>query len=225
MNPIEKYEITSVRTIAESTKVYRMKPLGNRIEYRPGQFLFLHLDGIKRPYSVASSPDDQELEFCIKLIGGEFTSKLADVKAGDIIGVQLGGGHFTFEGEKKAAFIAGGTGIAPIMSILRTIAGENIEGEFVFFYSSKTRDSILYRDELEDLCQKNPSIKIIHTLTREEWDGEKGRIDAAMIGRHIENPQEFSFWICGPLVMIRAMREHLSRIGADMKKLKLEGWG
>ncbi|MBN1170174.1 FAD-dependent oxidoreductase [Candidatus Micrarchaeota archaeon] len=226
----QKYQIASIRKIGENTNAYRLKPLQKKIAFSAGEFIMLHIldkntSQVKRSYSVASSPDNDEIELCIKLVDGELTSRLAKLHEGEVVGIHKGGGHFTYNGEKKCGFIAGGTGIAPIMGMLRTIAGRKIQGKFVFFCSARTKSSILYEKELKELQKENPGIKVIQTLTREKWTGESGRVDAEMIKRHVGNPSEFSWWICGPLAMIKSMREHLASLGTDPKKIKMEGWG
>lgn len=231
MSEILKYVIFSKEKITESTIIFKLKPISEKITFASGQFLFLHfIDNagnsiIKRPYSIASTPDKSEIELCIKMINGQFTSKLEKANIGDFLGISVGGGHFTYNNEKKAAFIAGGSGIAPIISMLRTIEKNKIQGEFVFFYSSKTENSILYRKELERLSKSNPSIKIIHTLTQEQWFGEKGRINSEMINRYVKDPSLFSWWVCGPMIMIKSIREDLTKLNVEIKKIKLEGWG
>jgi predicted ferric reductase len=200
----------------------------------PGQFVFLHIldkEGksmVKKPYSIASSPGSSSMEFCIKMIHGALTGPLEDLSAGSIVGIEGPLGHFTFSGRNRAGFIAGGTGIAPIMSMLRHITNNRIDGEFFFFYSAKNEDKIIYREELEQIARNNPNIKIVVTLTNgaaNGWSGERGRINSSMISRHMPAPSQFDWWICGPMEMIKAMRGCLEELGADPKRMKMEGWG
>ena len=226
-----KYRITSIRQLAPDTNAYSLKPLQEKLDFTAGEFLMLHIlddEGnsiVKRSYSIASSPDDEEIELCIKLVNGELTSKLAKLQEGAVVGVEKGGSYFTYNGEDKCGFIAGGTGMAPVIGILRTVAKRNIKGEFVFFCSSRTRDNILYKKELEDLGKTNPGIKVIHTLTREKWEGECGRVDDEMIKKYIPDVSGFSWWICGSMAMLKSMKEHLISLGSDPKKIRMEGWG
>ena len=230
----KQYKIAEIVELSPDTRAFRLRAVGQGIkQFVPGQFVFLHiLDGagnslVRRPLSIASCPGAGDLEFCVKMIGGKLTGRLEGMNVGDTMGVEEPAGHLTYSGQAKAGFIAGGTGVAPIMSMLRHIAERKMEGQFVFFYSVKTGADILYKMELEELQRANPNIKVVVTLTQDNngWKGEKGRVSTDMISRHLPNAGEFSWWICGPLEMIKSMRQSLESLGADPKSMKMEGWG
>ncbi len=227
---MKKYRITAIKDLSASVRTYRLEPMEGKIEFTPGQFAFIHIldeNGesiVKRPYSIASAPEEEQLEFCIKLVGGELTGRLEKMKEGDVVGIDGGLGHFNFSGQKKAAFIAGGTGIAPIISILRHVVKSGAEGEYLVFYSVKTQEDILYNEELKRLG-KHPGIKVIITLTREEWEGHTGRICHDLIAGHIPNGTDYNWWVCGPMGLIKAMKECLLSLKAEPENIKLEGWG
>ncbi|MGV8085634.1 MAG: ferredoxin--NADP reductase [Candidatus Bilamarchaeum sp.] len=233
---IENYRLDSVETVAGNVKVFRFSPLNtkpNGEEFKPGQFVFIHylVDGKgvdKRPYSISSAPNEKYLEFCIDMINGRFTSKLDLLKVGDIVGVEGPSGHLCYDNQTKIGMIAGGTGIAPMMSMMREISKNPNGRNAMMFYSSKTEKQVLYRSELEGMGRKG-AIKTVITLTREDenktWNGEKGRICKEMIAKYATDVSERSWFICGPLAMIKTMKEALLELGADPKKLKMEGWG
>ena len=230
-----KYRIASVETVGDDIRIFRMEPVqGEMLAFTAGHFVFLHvLDEsggtvVKRPYSIASEPDVPYLEFCIKLIGGELTGRLEKMGEGSVVGIEGPFGNFTYDDQPNAAFIAGGVGIAPFISILRHVTRKKLKGRFMLFYSSRRRDTIVYREELARLEKENPSIKVAITLTREEpagWKGECGRIDEEMVDKYAANPTDFDWWLCGPMAMIRAMKDCLVKKGLDPKRIKIEGWG
>jgi ferredoxin-NADP reductase len=172
MNPIRKYRIERIRDLTQTTKAFILSPVDEPIKYEAGQFAFIHLldengeSRLKRPYSIASAPEDEEIEFCIKMIQGQMTGVLEKMREGELLGIQKGGGHFSYKGEERAAFISGGTGIAPIISMLRHIANTKKKGDFIAFYSARSKDEILYWSELRELQEANKGIKIVITLTR-----------------------------------------------------------
>jgi ferredoxin-NADP reductase len=234
VNEVRKYKITKIGDLDATTKAFCFEPVeGELPDYKAGQFIFLHLlddEGntiVKRPYSIASSPDMPHLELCIKLIGGELTGKLESMEIGSVVGMSNPGGPLTYNNEPNAVFIAGGTGISLVLSMLRHIAHEKLYGEFLLFYSVRKKENILYQDELIDLQKQNPNIKVVITLTREEgeWGGEKGRLCHEMIGRYIPNAKEFTWWVCGPMGLIKGMKQCLSSLEVDPKKIHMEGWG
>ena len=163
----------------------------------------------------------------MRKIKGELTGRLEELKEGSIVGIEKPGGHMTYSGETRAAFIAGGTGISPMVSILRDIAHKQLKGEFVLFYSARKKEFVLYKEELEELQKRNPDIKVYITLTREEgeWNGLRGRLCHKVIEKYVVNPNEFKWWLCGPSPMLKGMRECLKSLGIDPKNIRIEGWG
>ncbi|MBI5228317.1 hypothetical protein HY988_07020 [Candidatus Micrarchaeota archaeon] len=235
MAEIKKYKISKIDSSIKDIAILQMEPLNGAIEpFTPGQFIYMHIldesgNSIeKKPYSIASSPKSPYLEFCIKLVNGKVTGKLAAMKSGDVVGIEGPQGHFAYKDQAKAIFLAGGTGIAPMMSMLRSINEKQLRGEFVFFYSTKNDGSIIYRKELAALAAQNPGIRIIITITQEstaDWKGEKGRINGALIAKHLTEVKDYDSWMCGPLEMIKGLRTALVENGADIKRMKMEGWG
>ena len=232
---INRYRIISIECPVSDIKVFRFQPFSGEIpQFTPGQWVFLHLldekgnSVEKRPYSIASSPSAPYLEFAIDMIHGKLTSKLDLMTVGDKVGIEGPMGHLTYKDQTKAAFIAGGTGVAPMMSMLRHIAEKKIDGTFVLFYTTRTRERVLYKEELEKLHEKNSGIKVVITLTREKptnWVGECGRINHEMINKHTNKASEHDWWMCGPMDLIKNMRVCLTGMGVDGKKLRMEGWG
>lgn len=230
---INKYRVISVVNTVPGLKVLRMEPLeGKMPAFLPGQFAFLHIldkNGssiVKRPYSIASSPSAPYLEFCIRMVHGEMTSKLETAKPGTVIGVEGPFGAFSYTGQKKAAFIAGGCGVAPMMSMLRQIGEKSTGGQFILFYSARTREELAYKKELEELQKGNPGIRVVITLTREEAPGYAcGRINDQIIKMHAGDPKEFDWWMCGSKEMVLGLKGCLAGMGVEVKKIRIEGWG
>jgi len=232
---IERYRIESIENPISDVKIFRLQSEdGKVLRFLPGQFVFIHLldaEGksiIKRPYSIASSPSDPYLEFGIEMRSGDMTKRLDKLKAGEGVGVEGPFGKMALTQEKKAAFIAGGVGITPFMSMIRFICVKKAEGSFVLFYSVRSIDKILYKDELERLQKKNPALKVVITITREtppDWIGECGRISKEMIAKHLDKASETEWFLCGSPEMVKGVRSCLEGLGVDQKKIKMEGWG
>jgi len=228
------YLVNSVQIDADEVKVFVLEPqYGGNILFQPGQFVKLYDEkGEKfRPYSIASSPEENNLVFLIKMVGGEFTTYLDTVKVGTTLYIEGPLGHFKYEsGTKnpKCGFIAGGTGIAPILSILEHIRKNNIRGDFVFFYSIRTKADILQKEKLSELVRNIKNLKIVYTITRETpdgWKGELGRIDKEMIERNCPDVSERNWFMCGPLVMVTELKKTLVGLGVPERNVKFEGWG
>ncbi len=206
---------------------------GKNILFSPGQFVKLissnkQEEPKSRFYSIISSPLDSHLQFIIKIVG-RFTNHLNSLEKGDMIEAEGPYGHFIFKKEKKAVFIAGGVGIAPVLSILREISQKKTNGDFFLFYSNKSKE-IPFFDELKKISEKSTNIKIIFTLTKEQpahWEGESGRIDINLISKYIpvEKLNEFYFYMCGPLNMTLSLKKDLTLKGVLENNIIIEGWG
>ena len=127
-------------------------------------------------------------------------------------------------------FIAAGTGIAPVMSMLRQIQETKIDGKFSLFYTNKFENSIIYHDELKKINGSAGNISVVFTLTQdvpEEWKHDKGRINKEMIAKymHKHNASHCNFYICGPLEFIKQIKEAVISLGAKPENIRVEGWG
>ena len=232
---ILKYTVKNTKDIGNDIRVFTLSPNEKKLEFNAGQFTMIHLldkqlnPTDKRPYSIGSSPTRNELVFFIKLVGGRFTSKLEKINPGDILGIEGAFGEFYFHDENKSAFIAGGTGIAPFISIIDYINDKKKTGDYVLFYSSKTKNSIVERLRLERISEKNPNIRIVFTLTREEIRNgkyETGRVNVEMLGRHIKDPTGYNWYLCGPMKMTMELRNSLiNEKQVPKEKIRFEGWG
>ncbi|MFH2106219.1 MAG: FAD-dependent oxidoreductase [Candidatus Micrarchaeota archaeon] len=224
MAQVKRYRLDSVKETS-CIAIFEFSPIdGKTLDFKPGQFVMLHKDGIKRAYSLASSPSSEKLRFGIKFIGGQMTNKLAAMKPGDEIGVEGPYGHFAYAQQKKCVFVAGGSALIPFISMLKYIDEQKIKGEFYLFYSSKSQNDICFRDFLSSLSKKG--IHCILTLTREtpaRWKGEIGRINEDMIRKYVKTPSAFSWYVCGPGGLVSSIRELASSL--EVKDFKFEGWG
>ena len=231
------YIISSIRKCTPSVTsfVFTAKD-GTDIDFVPGMFAMLeYRDGvtgekISRAFSIANPPPSNNLEFLISMIHGRFTSKLDNAKVNDTYYISAPYGQFKFdlENTSKLLFLAGGTGIAPFMSMIRQIEKTNKKADCIVLYSVKFPDEIIEHEEL-DRFEKELGIKTIVTVTRakdgEMWDGEKGHVDANMIMRHVPDVKERISYICGPPAFVKALKTALVSLSVDEKEIKAEMWG
>ena len=181
--------VESVIDASERVKLFRLK-LPTQKRFFAGQHYDIRLtapDGYQaqRSYSISSSPDDPTtLEFAIELIhDGEVSSYFHEaVKPGEKIELRGPiGGHFTQKANSfdPTLFVAGGSGIAPIMSMLRQRTVRDTV-KCALMFSVRAEQDILFRDELEKMAEEDPAFDLFVTLTREnsvDWHGQSRRID------------------------------------------------
>ncbi len=208
---------------------------GTALDFSPGMFIMLYYkantpDEIGRAYSIASAPGSKVLELIISMVHGRLTSKLEEAHAGDIYHVSGPYGQFKFDPNKnkKVLFIAGGTGIAPFLSMLRYIKEKGIGIDVVLMYSVRYPNEIIRKAELEEM-EKSMGLKLVVTVTRpqpgDNWSGETGHINEDMVKREVPDFAERDPYICGPPAFSNAMKLVLKNIGIDESKIMAEMWG
>lgn len=231
------FEIVQIIQETPDVNGFKLKSKENvKITFDPGMFVMLtYMDPVTsekttRAFSIASAPSEDFLEFYISMIHGRFTSHLDTAKLGDIYYVTGPHGQFKFipSQDKKVLFLAGGTGIAPFISMLREIKQLSTDNDVSLIYSVKYPNEIIRKNELEDLA-KNLKLKTTVTVTRPKegdvWSGETGHINADMIKRSTPDFIERSPYICGPLAFVKALKDALISLGVQPEKIKADVWG
>jgi ferredoxin-NADP reductase len=236
------WEVATVAALRDETPHVRTIALDvpGLADYKPGQHVDIRLtaaDGYQaqRSYSIASAPGDgAKLELTIERVeGGEVSPFLHDeVIVGDRFEVRGPiGGYFVWDGSMAGPLllVAGGSGIVPLMSIIRHRARIGSSDACTLLYSSKTKADIIYAAELETLAAQNDGLRIIHTLTREQptgWTGYGRRIDQAMLGEVLAsagaNPSVFA---CGPTPLVEVAATSLVTLGLAPSQVRTERFG
>lgn len=207
--------------------------------YRAGQYLtlktFINGEEIRRSYSLCSSPYENEWRVAVKQVENGIFSTFANsvLKAGDSLEVMTPTGNFILTPEKKAkknyALFAAGSGITPILSILKTILKEEPHSYITFFYGNKSFNSIIFREDIEALKNKYMDrLSVIHVFSRENPGNkiQKGRMDKdkciELYTAFLNDDTIDDAYICGPEPMIIGVRDGLIEKGIDPKKIHFE---
>lgn len=205
---------------------------GCGFDYRAGQFVWLSLRATpfgmrEHPFSIASSPSRPgRLEFTIKALG-DFTRTIGQIQPGERAWVDGPYGNFGVDGREDApglVFIAGGIGIAPVMSLLRWLSDRGEQRPLWLFYGNRDLDRIVFREELEAL-QQTLSLKLVHVLgdPPEGWLGERGFITEDVLNRHLPGQRDrLHYFVCGPEPMIRLSERSLDALGVPLARLHSE---
>jgi ferredoxin-NADP reductase len=204
----------------------------------PGQHVDVRLtaeDGYQaqRSYSVGSAPEAGRLELTIEDIpDGEVSPYLSEeLRAGDRFELRGPiGGYFTWTEADGGPLllVAGGSGVVPLMSMLRyrRAIGSDIPATLLF--SSRSWDDIIYRDELEQLSAE-PNLRVVHTLTRSQpagWEGYARRIDRDMLADVAGPPiPESRVYVCGPTPLVESVASDLVALGYAPHQVKTERFG
>jgi len=207
--------------------------------HKAGQHVDVRLtaeDGYQaqRSYSIASAPEDGRLALVVeRLEDGEISPYLTDeLRVGD--GLELRGpigGWFTWEAKEGGPLllVAGGSGIAPLMAMLRHRAAAGSDASCRLLYSSRSREETIYAEELDRLAADDGALEVIHTLTRSQppgWTGYSRRIDREMLGEVAPSPEERPLiFVCGPTPLVETVATALVELGHDPNRVKTERFG
>jgi ferredoxin-NADP reductase len=242
MKKLLTWQLATVKNIKpETAKVKSFTlTLPDWMQHRAGQHYDIRLtaeDGysVQRSYSIASEPErSDEIDLTVERIeDGEVSTYLHDVLIpGDRLEVRGPiGGYFVWEAGMSGPLllIAGGSGVVPLMSMLRHRAASGAKNPTRLLYSSRSFEDIIYHDELEKLCTAGNGLEVFHTLTRSQpqgWKGYARRIDVEMLKEVIRplgnSPQVF---ICGPTMLVESAATLLVKLGIQAAHIRTERFG
>lgn len=207
--------------------------------HRAGQHVDVRLtaeDGYRaeRSYSIASAPEDERLALTVEgLDDGEVSPYLVEeLRPGD--GLELRGpigGYFVWEADQGGPLLllAGGSGIVPLMAMVRHRAAARSDAPARLLLSSRSLADVIYLDELDELAGHGDGLEVVHTLTRAQppgWEGYSRRVDAELLAEvawpAAENPLAY---VCGPTAFVEACATALADLGYPSERIRTERFG
>jgi ring-1,2-phenylacetyl-CoA epoxidase subunit PaaE len=244
-----KLKISDIRQEANDTVSIAFEipeELKSDYAYVSGQYLTLRTmldeENIRRSYSLCSAPHENEWRVAIKKVeNGKFSTFANEkLKVGEAIEVMTPAGLFQVDlnpnNNKSYILFAAGSGITPIISIVKSVLKYEPESNVTLFYGNKNFSSIIFREELEALKNENmEKFRLIHVLSRESLGNQiqKGRIDAqkcldlekAFLNVEKNNLANCETFVCGPEKMILAVKEAMTNFGVPKNQIHFELFG
>jgi ferredoxin-NADP reductase len=237
--------IRAVIAATPRTRILRLDLKETPFVFRAGQAALIGLHGQpqRRPYSIASSPDDAvrhtRLEFLLKVDDAGYAGPhLPQLDRGARIDLEGPFGSFSMPepnplpddgGPGGYLFIAGGTGISPLRAMMRHLIASGDRRPICVLYSARTPDEFAYKTELQRLARRN-LIALTLTMTgglREDaddaWRGERGRISASRLAQALPAPDPLCF-ICGPPALVDDVPPLLLQLGVKSARIRTEEW-
>ena len=239
--PRIEWQLAEVRDIVIQT--YRVKSILLHLSkwrgHLPGQHVDIRLtaeDGYQaqRSYSIASPPEDELVALTVEQVdNGEVSPYLiSDLRPGDQFELRGPlGGYFvwTVAMGGPLCLVAGGTGVVPLMAMLRHRDRRKGRVPTVLLYSSRSLEDVIYREELEAMARCDPDLRVVNTLTRKQpqgWMGHHRRIGKPLLAEACfppdTNPKTF---VCGPTPFVDNVSTHLVELGHDPLTIKTERFG
>lgn len=232
--PIKEYSCHVVTVEQIATDIWRLLLATTgpeRFLYDPGQFAELCVAGSEhwRAYSMANLPNDKgRVEFLIKQVPqGQFSTALAErVKIGDELMLRGPYGQFGLNsGHSPIVMIAGGSGMAPILALLRSLAAQGSERPVTFFYGARRHEDLICADDIEALGKALASLVYVPALSEPvvpgDWTGETGLI-TEVIDRLSGNLRMAEAYLCGPPGMIDAAIKVLKAHGMFASRIRYD---
>lgn len=222
---------TSVKKVVQETPRVRLVRLSwqgaKDFAFRPGQWVGVWCDDfkgdnnkpIRRAFSIASSPGEDFVELCVAR-GMNFSAHLQDLKVGERVWIDGPYGMFWLKPSDKYLFVAGGTGIAPFMPMIKQALSE--DKEVLLIYSIRTPSDFVYGKDLEAIS--HPKFKMVVTITMggfPSWAGERGRIPV-FLKKYYKS--DYSAYVCGPSGLVEAVEKQLLDLGQPKEKLFVDKW-
>jgi glycine betaine catabolism B len=214
------------------------------LNHTAGQFAFFDIGGVYndpkgpiRHFTISSSPTENFIMFSTRIRDSPYKKRLSTLEKGAKVKVRGPEGEFVLHQDysKPAVFLSGGIGVTPFRSMLRYATDQQLPLKITMFDSNRNRDNILFKKEFDEWANKNKNLKIIYTISEDEqqqssstandWKGEHGRIDKAMILKYLDTNilNNSIFYICGPPSMLKAMQSLLQdNLEIPKERIKVE---
>lgn len=228
---VAKYRLTDKVKVTHDTSHFRFDlPDDISFDFLPGDHMKVYPDADNklefRSYTPTSTPEDTGFfELTIKRYPDGLVSRyMHDRNIGDQVAMSgpHEGGHFTDGMARRVGMVAGGTGITPMISIIRSIIRRGLDVEVSLLFANKSVDDIILKDEFDRYAEENSNFRRYYVIDRapQSWDMGVGRIDKELMMARLPGPSgETVVFLCGPPMMQLDMRKRLLEIGHAKDKI------
>ena len=229
-------KLASRETVAERTMSFRFERPADW-SYRAGQAVDMTLldppetdaEGNTRAFTISSAPRENVITITTRLRDTAFKRVLQQVPLGTEVKIEGPFGDLRLHrAARPAVLLAGGIGITPFRSILVETIGEgSLPYRVALFHANRRPEDAAFGDEVRALAKADPNLTFVPTMTAMadsmwEWDGERGHVDAAMLGRHLDRVVNPIYYIAGPPGMVQETRTMLVASGVDEDDIRTE---
>ncbi|WP_168215894.1 ferredoxin--NADP reductase [Halorussus ruber] len=240
MSDIHEVTVTSVHQMTPNVKQFVLESDDYTFEFDPGQHTHVHFpreespavddeessDEVVRPYTSTALPGTRKITLAIKRYpDGTASTWMHERTPGDTIEIdELGGNLYLRDLDSDAAFVSTGTGITPMIAMVKQYVEEG-SGQATFFFGEKDEEHIFYRETLDQLEAQNDNLEVVYVLSEadDEWSGPEGHVQDHL-EEHLDDFGDRDFYICGVPEMVVETQDYLDEQGADEERVYVEGW-
>jgi glycine betaine catabolism B len=245
---IEGTDVTSFKFSKQSDQGQDKTPF---LDYTAGQFAFFDIGGVYndpkgpiRHFTISSSPTEDFIMFSTRIRDSPYKKRLSSLEEGTKVKIRGPEGQFVLHQDysKPAVFLSGGIGVTPFRTMIKYATDKQLPVKIVMFDSNRNINNILFKKEFDDWANINKNLRIIYTISegedrqheqssssstakKNDWKGEYGRIDKAMILKYLDTNalNNSIFYICGPPSMLKAMQTLLQEdLNISKERIKVE---
>ncbi|NGX15134.1 ferric reductase-like transmembrane domain-containing protein [Wenzhouxiangella sp. XN24] len=227
------YRVVSNRQVAARTwEVQIEAEHAHQTPFLAGQFAWLNLGHppfslVEHPFSISTAPADlPRIGFTIKQ-SGDFTDRIGTIPVGTRAWLDGPHGHFVLANRQtdRLAFIAGGVGLAPIMSMLRQLRADRWEAPLCLVYGNRAENQILYREELEAMSDMlDFRLSLVLSEPPPGWPGPRGQLSTAILDQCLARAERarWTYFVCGPPPMMDSVEQSLKAFGVPANRIVAE---
>lgn len=230
---IKNVKLLGRELVARETMAFRFeKPEG--FQHRAGQFGDITLidppetdaEGNTRGFSLVTAPYEDDLVMATRLRDTAFKRVLRDVPIGTEVTLDAPYGDFTLHKTEStpAVFLIGGIGVTPVRSMIAQASHDKTSHQLLLIHANNGAEDAPFSADFERLAAENPNFRYVPTLLTppQDWSGETGRVDEAMLRRYVEDVAAPIYYLSGPAGMVQAMRSMLVEAGANEDNIRTE---
>lgn len=225
--------VVEVRQETHDVTTYVMRPNARFGAYRPGSYVNVHVTiggrELQRSYSLSSSPsDDGLIAITVKRVpGGVVSNHLADViLPGAVLELSAPAGQFVLPATpgQKLLFVSAGSGITPVMSMLRHLVARGSTADITFLHFARSPRDVIFASELAAIAKRAPNVRVALCVEQggDSWDGLVGLFSQGLLDGVAPEFRSSETFLCGPSGFMKAVMQTYERAGADLSKLRYE---
>jgi len=230
-------EVVAIADETADTRSYWLRPNARFGTFRPGSFVNVRLpvDGraVERSYSLCEAPRRDGL-LCItvkRVPGGLCSNLLAErVRVGDVVELSAAQGRFVLPDvvPDRLLMLSAGSGITPVMSMLRQLVSQRSRADVVFMHFARTPEDVIFREELAAIAREHPNVRLVLCVEdagpagAAAWSGAVGRFRESLLVEHAPDFRELDTFLCGPSGFMQAVMTCFEQADADLSKLRYE---
>lgn len=230
---IYRATVEQIDSLSYNVRGFRLKCVEPpTLTFKAGQFIILNVpkDGaiVKRAYSIASAPQDpRAIELCIQHVeSGIASTYFWSLKPGDTVSISGPHGNFLLKEplDYEPVFIATGTGVAPLRSMIRHLLFTNFSKPLWLLFGTRYEHALLYESEFRSLSGMRPNFHYLPVVSRpKDWHGDVGHVQQ-LFQKYITDISNKEIYLCGWLEVVKAVCKDLEGMGVPKQKLHYEEW-